>query len=380
MVMDIPSDVLKKILDYYTLRNVLFFARQFVEWALLLFLLFSGHSTRVFRRAEAAIKNKFLQMAIFVFFVSAFLFLFMLPLSYYRGFYVEHQFGFSNEAFAGWLVRDLKTFFINTFFSVPIIYLGFLVLRKSPRHWWCISAALSVPVLILSLVLVPVFIDPMFYTFTPVKDKKLAAKILYVAEKSEISGSKIYEVNISKETKKVNAYVVGLFGTKRIVLWDTLLKWKDDEILFVLGHEMGHYKLNHLWYFVFGFPFLILAGLFYAHRLLPRITAKHAAAFGFSAIQDFASYTLFSLFFSMFLFATLPVVNSFSRHFEAQADAFGLRVTKNPDAAIRVFTKFAIENLNYPDPPLFLHIFRDSHPSLRERIQMAEQFKKYPSR
>ncbi len=373
--MSIPPDVLKKILAYYTFRSVCFFAWQCAEWALYALLLFSGASTKFFRRIQKAVRNSFLQTALFVFFVSAFLFVFMLPLLCYRGFVVEHQFGFSNENFISWIVRELKTFFVNTFFPVPLIYLGYFILRKSPRHWWWLCAALSVPILMAALVLVPVFIDPLFYTFTPVKNKALAAKILSVAEKSGISGSQIYEVNISKETKKVNAYVVGLFGTKRIVLWDTLLTWKEDEILFVLGHEMGHYKLNHLWYFVFGFPFLILVGMFFAHRILPRITTKYSTRFGFNDIRDTASYPLFALYFSVFLFVTLPVVNSFSRHFEAQADDFGLRVTKNPDAAIRVFNKFAIENYTHPDPPFFLHVFRDSHPSLKERIEMAGQFK-----
>lgn len=373
--MSIPPDVLRKILAYYTLRNVCFFAWQCAEWALYAFLLFTGASSKFFRRIEKAVRNNFLQMAVFVFFVSLFLFVFMLPLLCYRGFVVEHQFGFSNENFISWLVREVKTFFVNTFFSAPIIYLGYLILRKSPRRWWWLCSALSVPILMVALVLVPVFIDPMFYTFSPVKNKKLAAKILSVAEKSGISGGKIYEVNISKETKKVNAYVVGLFGTKRIVLWDTLLKWKEDEILFVLGHEMGHYKLNHLWYFVFGFPLLILSGMFFAHCMMPRIAAKYSTRFGFNDIRDTASYPLFALYFSVFLFATLPVMNSFSRHFEAQADMFGLRVTKNPAAAVSVFTKFAVENYTHPDPPFLLHVFRDSHPSLKERIEMAEQFK-----
>lgn len=371
--MHIPPDILKKILAYYTLRNVCFFAWQCAEWALYAFLLFSGASSKIFHRIENTVKNNFLRTAAFVFFISLFLFVFMLPLLCYRGFAVEHQFGFSNENFMSWLAREIKTFCVNAFFSVPLIYLGYLILRKSPRHWWWLVSALSVPVLILSVVLVPVFIDPLFYTFMPVKDKKLAAKILTMAEASGISGSRIYEVNISKETKKVNAYVVGLFGTKRIVLWDTLLKWREDEILFILGHEMGHYKLNHLWYFVFGFPFLILAGMFFAHKLLPPVAVKYASRFGFSDMRDGASYPLFALYFSLFLFITLPVVNSFSRYFEAQADAFGLRVAKNPDAAVRVFTKFAVENYTHPDPPLFLHIFRDSHPSLKERIEMAKK-------
>lgn len=371
---DIPPDVLNKILAYYKIRNIHFFFVEFYQICVILLFLFKGRAGTLEQFARRRSKNIFFQYALCIFIFSAYLFIATLPLWLYRGFFVEHQFGLSNETFSDWLWRELKTFFVNTLLSIPVIFIGYVLMRKLRKSWWWGGALCSVLVLMMSLIIIPVFVDPLFNTFTPVKNKTLARNIYTLAEKSGIENSKIFEADISRQTKKVNAYVTGLFNTKRIVLWDTLLKWKEDEILFVMGHEMGHYKLKHLWIFVFCYPVVILLGLFIAYHFLPSLIARYKARWGIQNIYDAASYPLFVLFFSVYFFLTMPLVNTANRYFEAQADKFGLQVTKNPDAAVRVFTKFAIQNLTHPDPHPILSFWRDSHPTLKNRIKMAREF------
>ena len=170
-----------------------------------------------------------------------------LPLSYYAGFVVPHQFNLSNQTFAAWLGDEAKGLMIGLVFSVIVIPLALLGIRKFKR-WWLVLWVASIPLAIVLFVIVPVVVDPVFNNFIPLRDQVLKQKLLDEASRAGIEGSRVYQVDKSKQTKTMNAYVTGLGPTKRIVMWDTLLaKLNHDEILAVMGHEMGHYVLHHVW-------------------------------------------------------------------------------------------------------------------------------------
>ena len=172
-------------------------------------------------------------------------FLTELPLRYYAGFVRQHAYGLSNQTFGKWVGDSLKALGVDMARRV-LLRLGAVPAdRPGPRWWWLITALLSMPFIAFVTLIAPVWIDPLFNDFGPMKDKALEQKILALAERAGISGSRVFEVNKSVDTKTANAYVTGLFGTKRIVLWDTLLDELDDhEVLVVMGHEMGHYVLE----------------------------------------------------------------------------------------------------------------------------------------
>jgi STE24 endopeptidase len=222
---------------------------------------------------------------------------------------------------------------------------------------------------------VPVLIEPLFNDFHPMKDRALEAKILALAERAGIEHSRVFVVDKSVDTKTVNAYVTGLGQTKRIVLWDTLLeKLNEPEVLFVVGHEMGHYVLNHVLIgtLIGSAGSLVLLWLIWwsAGRLIHRFHQR----FGFEELGDVASLPLLLLLGQAFLLLGMPLGLAFSRYIEHEADRFGLEITQNNHAAAEGFVRLQQENLSVPWPGLFYTIFRASHPCLGERIEFANDY------
>ena len=176
-----------------------------------------------------------------------------------------------------------------------VLWVPYLLLRKSPRRWWLYTSALAVPFIILIVLVQPIWIDPLFNRFGPMKDKSLEAEILQLADRAGIEGGRVFEVAKSEDTKALNAYVNGFGATKRIVLWDTILKALDrPQLLVVMGHEMGHYVLGHVWKLigilaVDDHPRLALRRAPAVGRADRPLTARR---FGFTLAGDVASLPL----------------------------------------------------------------------------------------
>src|SRR5205085_8388285 len=184
---------------------------------------------------------------------------FEFPLSFYAGFIVPHQFDLTNQTFGSWIGDFAKAFAVDVLIGALIAALALLGIRRV-RRWWIVLWLGSIPLIILGVIITPLIIDPLFNKFEPLKDVQLRNDLLAQASRAGIEGSRVYEVDKSKQTKEMNAYVTGLGVSKRIVLWDTLLQKVDhDEILAVMGHEMGHYVLHHMWT---GIAFGVAVSLF----------------------------------------------------------------------------------------------------------------------
>src|SRR5207253_1378293 len=199
-------------------------------------------------------------------------------------------------AFGKWLGDSLKTLLIGLVAGCLFLWVPYLLLAKSPRRWWLYTGLLSVPFMFFVLFITPTWIEPLFNRFGPMKDKALEAKILALAERAGVDGRRVFEVEKSVDTKAVNAYVNGFLDTKRIVLWDTLLdKLPEREVLFVLGHEMGHYVLHHLLQGVLFTGLLVLVTLFAVHCTASRLIRRYATRWGFNRLADVASVPLIVL-------------------------------------------------------------------------------------
>jgi Zn-dependent protease with chaperone function len=239
-----PSE---KAMSYYRSGNVLWFVNLF--WGLLIpaLFLFTGFSARIRNWAQKFGRKWFFVIGIYFIIFSAINFVIDLPLSYYQGFVRQHAYDLSNQTFGKWFGDSLKALMVGCIIGVLFLWVPYLLLKKSPRRWWLYTGLLAVPFLFIGMLISPIWIDPLFNDFGPMKDKALEAKILALADKAGIEGSRVYEVNKSVDTKAVNAYVTGFINTKRIVLWDTIIaKLNEKELLFVMGHEMGHYVLGHV--------------------------------------------------------------------------------------------------------------------------------------
>jgi STE24 endopeptidase len=232
-----------------------------------------------------------------------------------------------------------------------------------------------VPFLFATMLLEPIWIDPLFNTFGPMKDKTLERSILALADRAEIGGSRVFEGEKSVDTKAVNAYVTGVFSTKRIVLWDTLLARLDEpEVLVVMGHEMGHYVLGHVVRSILLGSLVILAGLFFVDRAGRWLIARFSGRLGFDRLSDVASVPLVLMLIEVASLVLGPVAMSYSRHQEHAADQFALDLTHANHSGAMAFVKMQSENLGNPRPGLFYKIFRGSHPSIGERIDFCNSY------
>ncbi len=298
------------------------------------------------------------------------------PLSYYQGFVRPHAYGLSNQTFLKWFTDSLKSLGIVLVVGCLFLWIPYLLLKKSPRGWWFYAWLALLPVFFFVVMVQPVVIAPLFNQFGPVKDKALEAKIIALAEKAGIHGSRVYEVNKSVDTKTSNAYVSGFLGTKRIVLWDTIIKQLNErELLFVMGHEMGHYALGHVVKGILCSWFLTLIALYGIHVTARGLIGRFAGRFGFDSLSDIASVPLIILLINVFSLALTPIGFAYSRHMEHEADRFGLEITHYNHSAASGFVKIEKENLGYPRPGLLFTIWLGTHPSTGDRIDFFNNYK-----
>src|ERR1035437_9781733 len=267
-----PSE---KAVHFYRTGVVWWLVGEGWSWlvpALILLTGFSGWLGRLSKRIghwELCATFVFVLLYLLIYYVLSF------PLSYFRGFVRLHEYGLSNQTFARWLDHSLKAMLVN----VAIFGTTFAVLRQvmrwSPRRWWAYCSLFVGAGVFFMAFAFPIWIDPLFNRFGPMKDKQLESDIVALAQRAGIEGARIYEVDMSADTKAVNAYVNGLGSTKRIVLWDTIIAKLDrDELRFIMAHEMGHYVLRHALIFCSLSALALTGGLWLVDRLGKRIIAR----------------------------------------------------------------------------------------------------------
>ena len=265
---------------------------------------------------------------------------------------------------------------ISMVVGFALAWVPYLLLARSPKRWWIYTTLLSVPFLFAGMLIKPIWIDPLFNRFGPMKNQALEQKILALAARAGIEGSRVFEVEKSVDTKAVNAYVTGVFATKRIVLWDTLLaKLDEKEVLHVMGHEMGHYVLGHVVRSIVLSAVLTLIGLFLVDWCGRRLVARYSDRLGFDRLSDVASVPLLLMLLEVAMFLLSPVALAYSRMQEHEADQFALELTHDNHAGARSFVKLQQENLSNPRPGPIFKFFRSSHPSIGERIDFCNSYR-----
>ena len=228
-------------LRYYRSGNVIWAIEQLLGLALPALLLFTGLSARLRTFAAAVGRGHFYPtLVVYLVLLSVLLFLVQLPLSYYVGYAREHAYGLSTQRLSKWTGDELKGLVVGLIVGALVLWVPYLLLARSPTRWWLWTGGLSLPFFTLVLLVTPVWIAPLFNKFGPMKDQALEAEVLAVASRAGVEGARVYEVDKSVDTEKVNAYVTGVGNTKRIVLWDTLLaRLSPRQIRFVVGPRAG---------------------------------------------------------------------------------------------------------------------------------------------
>ena len=364
-------------LRYYRSGNVIWTIEEVLGVVLPALFLFTGLSARIRAFASSVGRGHFYPtLVVYMAVVALLLFVVQLPLTVYVGYVREHAYGLSTQRFSKFAGDQMKGLLVGLVIGALIIWVPYLLLARSPARWWLWTGALALPFFVLVLLVTPVYIAPLFNKFGPMKDKALEGQVLAVAAQAGVEGARVFEVNKSVDTEKVNAYVTGVGKTKRIVLWDTLLaRLSPAETRFVVGHELGHYVLGHVWINIFISWMLTFAGLFAAHRTAGFLLARFGGRFGFSQLADPASLPLLMLLLSLFGFLITPATLALSRYHETQADRFGLDLTRDNHAAATAFVALQRQNLAVPRPGLLYKIFRASHPPIGERVDFINAYR-----
>jgi Zn-dependent protease with chaperone function len=371
--------VTPEMIRHSRLQDVLYFVDFFYGVGVLFLVLQTRISARL-RDAAARAQWRFLVAMLYFALLTLVTTTLEFPLTFYQGFVVPHRFDLTNQTFGSWMGDFAKALGVDLAIGSFIAALALLGMRLV-RRWWIVLWIGSIPLIILGLVITPLIIDPLFNKFEPLRDSSLRSDLLAEASRAGIEGSRVYQVDKSKQTKTMNAYVTGLGPSKRIVLWDTLLaKLDHDEILSVMGHEMGHYVLYHLWK---GIAFAVAVALFvfyFGQKIFEHGVARWGVRWGLNNERgDPAALPWLLLVAVVIGFLLSPITSGFSRHLEHQADKFGLELTHLNEPMASAFVKFAENSKHDPNPPWFIEWWRYSHPAAQRRIDFALRYRPWES-
>jgi len=351
-------------------RYLLFGIRSVVQLAFFLVLIFAPASRTLRDLSEAwAGHRPWLALTLYAACLLLLYRLLLLPLELYGGYYREHMYGLSTQGLGGWFRDWGKGLLLQVILLLPTVNLLYLFIRRDPLRWFLpAGGVLTVLILVLAFA-APVLIDPLFHTFTPLKDADLKGRVIRLAERAGVAVEQVLEADASRRTVKANAYVTGFGQTKRIVLYDTLLtRASADEVEVVLAHEMGHRMYQHIWKGV-G---LSVVALFVGLGITALVLRWGSARGLITHPADPAGLPLLILTLLLLSLVTLPLQNVVSRHFERQADRAALELTGNRQAHIKVEVDLARSNLADITPPRWAVLLLYTHPPVLERIAIAE--------
>ena len=298
----------------------------------------------------------------------------VLPLTIYEEYFREHKYGLATQTFGPWMGDQLKNLGVNLVLGGLLAMMLFGVVRRLPRTWWIWGAVVTTLFLIFAALIAPVYIFPIFNKITRLDDPKIVDPILSMARANGIPAKDVYQIDASRQTRRMSANVSGFANTMRITLNDNLLRrGSPEEIQAVTGHEMGHYVLNHIYKGIM-FSLIVTVVAFACLRwALDWTLQRWGEKWQIRGVGDTAVLPLVVLLVSIFSFVITPVMNTFTRTQEYEADVYGLNTSRQPDG----FAQAAIHLGEYrkmSPGPIEEWIFFD-HPSGRNRIYAAMRWK-----
>ncbi len=355
------------------------------SWIILLLIL-KWRLAPQFRNSAERTRPRFLQAFIFAPPLLLSIAIPSIPLDV-LGEWIERKFGLSIQSWPSWLWDWTKGEIVSLIIGTILVWILYAVIRNSPRRWWFYFWLVSLPITVLLVFLQPLIIDPLFHKFEPLaqKDPALTAGLEQMVQHAgqNIPPERMFWMGAGEKTTALDAYVTGLGASKRIVVWDTTIaKMNTPQIVYVAGHEMGHYVLNHIWKgLAFGAVGLFI--IFYlGFRTIGWLLSRWGTNWQIRAVDDWASLPALLLLVSVLSFIGTPIGSAFSRYVEHQADQFGLEVTYGltPDLsqpgeagqiAAQSFQILGQVDLADPAPnPLDVFLFY-SHPPIPDRIRFA---------
>lgn len=333
-------------------------------------LLASGLSRAMRDRGRRWSKRPWLQTMIYVAQWLLLSTVLSLPWTIYTGFFREHAYGLATQGFGDWSLDQLKGLLVGLVILPPVLALLYRAVRKTGDRWWIWASGGAFVLILFFMMIAPVFIDPLFNNYKPLRQGEVREAVLSLARANMIPDDNVVEFDASKQTTRISANVAGFLGTTRVALNDNLLeRTSKPEILAVLGHEMGHYVLNHGLRLVIYLTLVLALGFWVVHRFFDSAMARWGRRFGLEGRDDPAALPLALAILSLFFFVATPLLNSIVRQAEAEADAYGLNAAGEPNgfamAAMRLSTYRKIK-----PGPLEEILFYD-HPSGYARVHRS---------
>ena len=296
------------------------------------------------------------------------------PLTVYEGYVREHQYGLLNQTFGPWFRDQLVSLAVAVVLGAILVVPLFGLVRKLGRSWWVWGAGLTILFFAFVSLIAPVYLAPLFNTYKKLEDPGIKDPILSMARANGIPATDVYEFDASRQSNRVSANVSGFANTLRISLNDNLLnRCTLPEIETTMGHEMGHYVLNHSYKGLVMLGVVTVIGFAFLDWGLAFSLARWGEQWGIRDIKDVAVLPLAFLILSLFFFVTTPVGNTITRTMEFEADMYGLNAARQPDGEANV--DLLLGEYRKMDPgPVEEFLFYD-HPSGRTRITAAMRWK-----
>lgn len=297
------------------------------------------------------------------------------PLALYEGFFREHAYGLSNQSFLQWLGdygTGLAVTLVAALIVLPVLYAA---IRAAYETWWLWGASITIVFFVIFLVIYPVFVAPLFNHYAPLPNGPLKQDILSLARANGVPAGDVWVADESRQSNRISANVSGFLGTTRISLNDNLLhNGSHDEVLAVMGHEMGHYVMGHTTRLLLLTGLVTILGFAFLNFGFRLATGIFGGNWQVREVSDVAGLPLLAALGSLYLFIMTPAINTISRTTEMQADYFGVNAVRKPDAFATTILK--LSSYRKLDPgPWEEAVFYD-HPSGRTRIHTMMVWKK----
>jgi len=379
----LPPDKYEKAVAFSRARYRLYFADAVYGIVILILLVNLRVGPKYRNWAERISHRRFVQAWIFtpLFLLTAAVL--SLPTEIYRQ-WLSRKYEQSIQGWGSWSWDWAKAEIVALILGTIVIWILYAIIRRSPSRWGFYFWLVSIPLVILLIFIQPLVIEPLFFKFEPLQNRhpELVADISKVVARGglTIPPDRMFEMKASEKLNSLNAYVTGIGASKRVVVWDnTLKRLTNEQTLFVFGHEMGHYVLRHIpqliaWMVAASFIFLYVA-----NRGMHRALQRWGSRWQIRGLEDWASFPVLLLLCSILVFVVTPIGNTISRHYEHQADIYGLEVIhgvvpRPTDAAIAAFQTLGEVNLSDPKPSRLIEVWLYNHPPLNKRIEFARSY------
>ena len=294
-----------------------------------------------------------------------------LPWTIYEGWFRETSYGRTSQPIGDFLFQSALSTVIASLFGALLLMGVYWLIRRTGKRWWLWSGGLVAATMAFIILLSPVLIEPLFNRYEPVPAGEVRDAVVEMAGRAGIPPEKIYMYNGSRQSNNFTANAGGVGHTARVAISDVALKSASlDEVRAVTGHEIGHYVLKHTWYGILFFSVAAIVLFWLADRLFTRF----ARAFGSNAgIGDPRGLPVLMFMGAAFMLLISPLLNSFARTIETQADQYSLETENKPDGLASALVKTA--EYRYPRPRQLEEILFYDHPSVENRVRRAMQWK-----